>query len=157
MGKKWEQNRSTFINLLQCNNLPHFPPHKSSFWRLAINLDLSTRYFTHLLCHFFYQLQQWPLRISCPACMSPFHCNGENQHLHKAGPRRFKGVKCPQKDMWDLLWLLQLLTLLHVSDHIIFWTIKNWRFFNSQFSIIKLFHLQKTPSKWCQRYVKKCF
>ena len=47
-----------------------------------------------------------------------------------------KGNKCPQKDMWDLPYLLPLLTWLHVSDYRNVWNTERWKSFDSQFSII---------------------
>ena len=40
---------------------------------------------------------------------------------------RIKGTNCLKKDMVDFPWLIQLKTLLQVSDYRDFWTDERWK------------------------------
>ena len=44
---------------------------------------------------------------------------------------QFKGMNCPQKDMWDVICLLHLLTWLNVSDYHYFWNNERSKSFNA--------------------------
>ena len=101
-----------------------------------------------------------PMTVSDSKCLHFQYENDNNKiwYLHKcwqpvAHKYQFKGIKCPAKDMWYLLCLLQLLTWLHVSYYRNFWYSERWKFLI--LSLVSLiFRIEKPLSKWRLQYIK---